>query len=1021
MERPDETLVVQIGFLPGIFASRLGSAIAHLTIEDDGDGALGQYNKLSPTEHVRQFGSAIDIDISSGMMIVGSEFSSVLDADDHLITKAGKAHIYVLENDVWEEMCILSAGKDAREAGLFGQSVAIQQPYGRNDVTALVGAPGQAQVFVFVYDVAIKTWHQQSILDLQETTLTTEIQFGALNSVSLSSDLAIVGCSYMEAVYVYQRVFIDGYFQWTNGSKLQSSDYDYDIYGYNFSVKHVHKQNFGISVAAQKRTFLVGAPFADYGNRGNVHIRESVNTDGIFNAGLGKGKVYVFYSPPHIQEVAICATEEPMAGSFKLFLSNHQGVSDGISATVDFNATEGLMKESIEAASNIGEVEISRIVVHESCGYESIWRITFISEVDQTLPLLQVLWRTNGCSDCDDFIVANSTANDDIEFRVAWNQTQQGFTEVESIESSDAGTSDLFGFSVAIDGSRAIIGAITSGARSRTTWNFETGNLIGWAATGNAFDHQPTYGDNPKFRMSYSWNSNFSSYAKRGRPQSSNIRGRYFIGTFEQRPGNEFDFTKSNPDYEEGNATGDEPTGTLTSDPFLILGDCVTFYIGGGCNHLQVYVELLVDGFASIRATGKCSEAMEKVTWDVRDFIEHAAQIRIVDAGTGQWGHINVDSFEFSWDVQKDASGGAIRQRDHFYGQHYTSQTDSRNAGAAYIFRQVCTNDKVFNSQYCKWQEEERLTTSDKRAGNLFGYSVAINDSTGLAVVGSLHSSINGFYHETPSKYPHYADSQRQFPLDERLENYAKAGMTFAATGDNLRLLLRAKDKGITQSDELTKISNESGGAVYVFRRGQSDNIEKQRWGLTEHAKIAPPDVKAWDFFGSSISISGFYAAVGAVGVDGFQHDSGAAYIYSTDWVHVRFAQREYVALESDGVITVVLKLDEKSKRDTEVIIGYSTSDLTATGVDSTKFEYCSKLQSSMCGDYERSTGEVVFAIDSYEASLDIRIIDDHCREDNMKYVQLQLHVPGGGAIVGENYRAQLRIDDDDFGSCACT
>jgi len=1018
-EHPDETVIVQIEFLPGIFASRLGSAIAHLTIEDDGDGALGSYNKFSPSENVSRFGSAIDIDILSGMMIIGSEFSSVLDANKQLITKAGLAHIYVFENDVWEEMCTLSAGIDAREAGLFGQSVAIQKPSGRHGVTALVGAPGQAQVFVFVYDGANKSWHQESILGVQETTLTAELQFGALNSVSLSGDLAIVGCRYMEAVYIYRRIFTDGYFQWTDGFKLQSSDFDFDVYDLNFSVEHVHKQSFGTSVAVQKRTLLVGAPFADYGNRGNVNVRESFNTDGIFNAGLGKGKVYVFFSPPHIQEITLCTSEEPTAGSFQLLLSNHQGISGGFSSIVNFNATENAMKDSIEIASNIGEVEVSRAVISESCGYESIWRITFISEVDQTLPLLQVLWKNNGCSECDSFIVANSTANENIEFGVAWNQTQEEFAEMETVQSSDAATSDLFGFSIAIDGPRAIIGAIASGARPRTTWNFETGNLIGWAAMGNAFNGQPTYGDNTRFRMGYNWNSNLSSNAKRSRPQSSNILGRYFIGTFEQRPGNEFDITKPHPDYDQGNAAGDEPIGTLTSDPFLILGDYVSFYIGGGCNHLHVYVELLVDGFASMRATGKCSERMDKVTWDVRAFINRAAQIRIVDAATGQWGHINVDNFEFSWNLHKDASGGAIRQNQHFSGQHYTSQTESRNAGAAYIFRQICAQEQGFTLQSCKWEEEERLAASDKRAENFFGYSVALNDDLGLALVGSLHSSIHGFYHEALSKYPHYADLQRQFPLDESLEQYAKAGVTLAATGDNLRLLAHAADERITQNDEFMKFAGESGGAVYVFHKG-SDTIEQPRWSLTEHAKIAPPDVKARDLFGSSLSISGFYVAVGATGVGGFHNDDGAAYIYNMDWVHIRFAQREYVALETDGIVTVILKLERASKRYSDVVIGYSTSDLTATGIDSTKFENCSQRKSSMCGDYEQNTGEVVFAMDSYEASFDIRIINDNCREDNMKYVQLQLHVPGGGPIMGENYRSQLRIDDDDYGLDYC-
>ena len=32
-----------------------------------------------------------------------------------------------------------------------------------------------------------------------------------------------------------------------------------------------------------------------------------------------------------------------------------------------------------------------------------------------------------------------------------------------------------------------------------------------------------------------------------------------------------------------------------------------------------------------------------------------------------------------------------------------------------------------------------------------------------------------------------------------------------------------------------------------------------------------------------------------------------------------------------------------------------------------------------------------------------------------MEYVHLQLHIPGGGPILGKKYQAYLRIDDDDW------
>ena len=42
-----------------------------------------------------------------------------------------------------------------------------------------------------------------------------------------------------------------------------------------------------------------------------------------------------------------------------------------------------------------------------------------------------------------------------------------------------------------------------------------------------------------------------------------------------------------NPSYTAGSTQGDTLEGTLTSDPFVVLGDEISFLIGGGCNHFD--------------------------------------------------------------------------------------------------------------------------------------------------------------------------------------------------------------------------------------------------------------------------------------------------------------------------------------------------------------------------------------------------------------------------------------------------
>ena len=331
-------------------------------------------------------------------------------------------------------------------------------------------------------------------------------------------------------------------------------------------------------------------------------------------------------------------------------------------------------------------------------------------------------------------------------------------------------------------------------------------------------------------------------------------------------------------------------------------------------------------------------------------------------------------------------------------------------AGTAYIFARVCT--------VCEWQEVQRIEASDKREGNLFGYSVAIDETTGLAIVGCPHSSLHGFYHELPSRYPYYANDQLQFPLDERLERYAKAENTLAPTGGNLRLVNHIM---LTESVKDYVLNfNRNAGAIYIFQQEESsERYPLGRWKNIEVAKITPPDVSSHDLFGTSIAVNANRVIVGATGTQyslgGIE--KGAIYNLNTAWIHVKFAQTEYSVVEKKGQLNVTLHRSSSYLIKSALQVSYFTSDLTAKGVSSDILAQCSER---FCGDYLYSTGDVTFEPGQNQTSFIVHIIDDSCKEDHMKYFQLQLRIPNGGPIVGEKYRAQVRIDDDDWSSDNC-
>ena len=158
------------------------------------------------------------------------------------------------------------------------------------------------------------------------------------------------------------------------------------------------------------------------------------------------------------------------------------------------------------------------------------------------------------------------------------------------------------------------------------TWDFETGDLRGWTYAGTAFAFQPTRGDNPQARQS-----------------TSNHQGDYWVGTYERYQGRR--------DEAAGTSQGDRPQGALESQTFEIPPGPLSFLVGGG-SAFATRVELVVVGVDGevriLHATGNDSDTMQRVTWDLTPHAGRRGLIRIVDASSDDWGHINVDDIRFA-------------------------------------------------------------------------------------------------------------------------------------------------------------------------------------------------------------------------------------------------------------------------------------------------------------------------------------------------------------------------------------
>lgn len=172
--------------------------------------------------------------------------------------------------------------------------------------------------------------------------------------------------------------------------------------------------------------------------------------------------------------------------------------------------------------------------------------------------------------------------------------------------------------------------------------DFETGDLTDWTKTGDGFDFQPTWGDNP---------------TARNRGQPSQHQGDWWLGLYEKYQGP--DKGKKAGQF-AGAIQGDVPQGTLTSIEFTIVGDKMHFLMAGG-NHPwegdpgPTCVNLVIGGKVVRTAAGKNTETFAREEWEVAEFKGKKAQIVVVDKNSGGWGHPNFDDVH-----QADKSGKNI-------------------------------------------------------------------------------------------------------------------------------------------------------------------------------------------------------------------------------------------------------------------------------------------------------------------------------------------------------------------------
>jgi len=176
------------------------------------------------------------------------------------------------------------------------------------------------------------------------------------------------------------------------------------------------------------------------------------------------------------------------------------------------------------------------------------------------------------------------------------------------------------------------------------------------------------------------------------------------------------------------------------------------------------------------------------------------------------------------------------------------------DSGSAYIFKRDGT----------AWSQEAKLTASDGAASDWFGTSVSISGD--YAIVGASGDDDSGV--GSGSAYIFKRDGTVWSEQDKLLASDGAAddafGVSVSISGDYAVV-------GASGDDDNGNLS----GSAYIFRR------DGTIWG--EEAKLTALDGAIYDFFGSSVSVSGDYAIVGAYCDDDNGIESGSAYIFKRD------------------------------------------------------------------------------------------------------------------------------------------
>ncbi len=340
------------------------------------------------------------VSISGDSALVGAQ------EDDHAGgVNAGSAYVFVRSGSVWTQQAKLVAS-DAATGDHFGFSVALTGD------TALVGAPNDDHVggvnagSAYVFVRTGSTWSQQAKLLASDGALSDELG----RAVALSGDSALVGSptdthtgvSFAGSAYVFVRSGVT----WTQQAKLVAND-------------PATSDNLGFSVGLDGDTAVLGAVFDEH------------------SGGTDEGSAYVFVrsGTTWTQQAKLVASD---AGSFdRLGMSVALGADTAVVGSI-YDAGTG--SAYVFVRSGTTWTQQAKLLASDGANND---RFGISAAVRGDTALIGAYADGSFAGSAYVFTRAGAT-----------------WTEQVKLVASDPAVGDSFGYSLALDGGRALIGAI---------------------------------------------------------------------------------------------------------------------------------------------------------------------------------------------------------------------------------------------------------------------------------------------------------------------------------------------------------------------------------------------------------------------------------------------------------------------------------------------------------------------------------------------------------------------------------